>query len=82
MLPEILWNVTELKEGKRIYEKAFIGYHNKYRNHDWNYLTDFDSGNWKDEYPWHTGKVLCFFYPIMDYYYCFLKKKRKVVPLF
>ena len=24
MLPEILWNVTELKEGKRIYEKAFI----------------------------------------------------------
>lgn len=21
MLPEILWNVTELKEGKRIYEK-------------------------------------------------------------
>ena len=26
MLPEILWNVTELKEGKRIYEKAFIGY--------------------------------------------------------
>ena len=51
MLPEILWNVTELKEGKRIYKKAFIGYHNKYRNHDWNYLTDFDSGNWKDEYP-------------------------------
>ena len=51
VLPEILWNVTELKEGKRIYEKAFIGYHNKYRNHDWNYLTDFDSGNWKDEYP-------------------------------
>ena len=34
MLPEILWNVTELKEGKRIYEKAFIGYHNKYRNHE------------------------------------------------
>jgi len=52
VLPEILWNVTELKEGKRIYEKSIYRLSiTKYRNHDWNYLTDFDSGNWKDEYP-------------------------------